>query len=146
MTIPRFKYVFCPKYNLLMAYYMIWQAEKKVYSCSESYIQENRLYKLCTVVSEVSSFVGNPVFLNLALYLNLSNFVLHKKGISILCGQNFNWSVTWVSVSESEGVSEWVSEWVCDKESRFVISVYDEVREWWKDWMSDEWVRYEVIG
>ena len=44
-----------------MAYLMIWQRKKQVYSWRESWIWENRPFKFRTIVSEVSSFVGNPV-------------------------------------------------------------------------------------
>ena len=36
MTVPGFMYVFCLRYNNLLAYSMIWQRNKKVYSCRES--------------------------------------------------------------------------------------------------------------
>ena len=42
---------------------MIWQRKKQVYSRKENHeFQETE--KLTTVVSEVSSFVGNPVYLS----------------------------------------------------------------------------------
>ena len=44
-----------------MAYSIIWQRKKQVYSCRELWIEGNRQYKFCTVVSEVSSFMGEPV-------------------------------------------------------------------------------------
>ena len=37
-----------------MAYLIIWQRKKKVYSCGESYVKGNRQFKFCTVVTEVS--------------------------------------------------------------------------------------------
>ena len=59
-----------------MAYFMIWQrnrhvyswseswmqGNRHVYSWSESWMQGNRWLKFRTVVSEVSSVVGNPVW------------------------------------------------------------------------------------
>jgi len=58
---------------------MIWLNKKQVHSCRKSDIKENIQYKLCTVVFEVLSFVGNPVsekhqllFLKRALTINVS--------------------------------------------------------------------------
>ena len=40
MTITRLIYVFCLRYSNLMAYLIIWQLNKQVYSCRESWIIE----------------------------------------------------------------------------------------------------------
>jgi len=59
---------------------MIWQAQKKVYSCIESYIQDTRQYKFRTIGSEVSSFVDNPVLRRRMLRKMIdSNWVFHKR-------------------------------------------------------------------
>ena len=44
-----------------MAYLMVWQRKKKVDSFREPKMEEKRPNKFWAVVSEVSSFVGNPV-------------------------------------------------------------------------------------
>jgi len=63
MTIPSLNYVLCIYNSILLAYLMIWQRKKQVYSRKENHeFQETE--KLTTVVSEVSSFVGNPVYLS----------------------------------------------------------------------------------
>ena len=49
---------------------MSWR-KKQVYSCRESWISGNRQYEFCTVVSEVSSNVGNPVPEKIVLLHNL---------------------------------------------------------------------------
>ena len=38
---------------------------------NKPWLQENRIYKFYTVVSEVSSFVGNPVHIYLSIYLSI---------------------------------------------------------------------------
>ena len=44
-----------------MASLMTWHKTKQVYSCWEPWMKGNRQCKFRTVVSEVLSFVGNPV-------------------------------------------------------------------------------------
>ena len=44
--------------NVVFMCLIQWLDQKET---SESYIKGNRQFKFCTIVSEVSSFVGNPV-------------------------------------------------------------------------------------
>ena len=54
--------------------------KKLVYSFRESGISENRQYKICKVVSEVSSFVANPVYNN--YFCNIQ--ILYKRYLKII--------------------------------------------------------------
>ena len=62
-TIWRFNQDFCFKHSFLMSYILIWQRIKQVYkSLGIPNIRESTVRdKFCTIVSEVSSLVGNPV-------------------------------------------------------------------------------------
>ena len=62
-TIWRFNQDFCFKHSFLMSYILIWQRKKQVYkSLGIPNIRESTVRdKFCTIVSEVSSLVGNPV-------------------------------------------------------------------------------------
>ena len=50
---------------------MIKHRNKPVLTYNKPWLQENRIYKFYTVVSEVSSFVGNPVHIYLSIYLSI---------------------------------------------------------------------------
>ena len=61
MTIPSLHLVLCPECGLEMAILMILQKRKEVYSFRKSLLSVNRQYTFHEVISEVSSFAGNPV-------------------------------------------------------------------------------------
>ena len=62
MTVPEFIYVFCLRYSNLMAYIMIWQRNKFTVAGNREYKETDSINdKFRTIVSEVSSFVVNPV-------------------------------------------------------------------------------------
>ena len=50
--------------SILIVYYV----NKTVFGYKEPWMQENGLNQFCTIVSEVSSFVNNPVSIYVKLY------------------------------------------------------------------------------
>ena len=52
---------FCIQLSILMVYTMIQHRNMPVFVFKNPEMQENRLNKFSTIVSEVSFFVGNPV-------------------------------------------------------------------------------------
>ena len=62
MTIWRLILGFCNQLSNFMVYWMIKHWNKPVLVYKEPYMQENGLNKFRTIVFEISSFVGNPVY------------------------------------------------------------------------------------
>ena len=61
MTIWGLIFVFCVQWNNLMVSEMIKHRNKPILAYKETWMQESGLNKFRTIVSEVSSSMGNPV-------------------------------------------------------------------------------------
>ena len=62
MTILGLVFGFCIQWSILVVYLIVKHRNKPVLIYKEPWMQENKLNKFRTIVSEVLSFVGNPVY------------------------------------------------------------------------------------
>ena len=77
MTIPRYNYVVCPEFTLLMAHLLIWQKKKK-FTVAGNQKYGIRQYIFRTIVSEVSH-CGLKVSRSQAkMYKNFANYFFKK--------------------------------------------------------------------
>ena len=64
MTIWSLIFCFCIQLSILMVFWKIKHRNKPVLAYKDPYMQEIGLNKFRTIFSEVSSFMGNPVYIN----------------------------------------------------------------------------------
>ena len=118
-----------------MVYVMIKHRNKPVLSNKESWMQENELNNFRTIVSEVSSFVGNPVD-GWQMWLQERNkFMLGWRWILWMnrwiwwMNKWMYWMNRWIS---------WMNRWIWWK-NRWI---------WWKNrwiWWMNRWILFQEL-
>ena len=76
-----------------MVYVMIKHRNKPVLSNKESWMQENELNNFRTIVSEVSSFVGNP-YPTIKDFMDSGGGGVDLTNLQHICGDSAQFSIT----------------------------------------------------